>query len=50
MDPYGAFQTALPWASFQPPLMAMQPEPLPMIPGYFPEDPTDNPYEFDLPR
>ena len=37
MDAYGAVQTSLPWAEFQPALVTVNPEPLPAIQGYFPE-------------
>jgi hypothetical protein len=39
MDPYGATQTALPWAEYQPPLAVIDPRSVPTIPGYFPDEP-----------
>lgn len=40
MDAYGAQQTALPWAEYTPelPTLAENADPLPVIPGYFPEE------------
>ena len=38
MDPFGAVQTALPWAEFQPALLNLTPDPPARILGYFPDE------------
>ena len=47
MDAFGSVQTVLPWWEGQPHLLTTSPDQIATIPGYFPEDPTDNPYHFD---